>query len=286
MALAAVIYLGWAAATWFHARLGVAGLALVGGWLIAWQGSLQHETIHGHPTPSAALNRAIGFAPLSLWLPYGVYRRSHIAHHASEALTHPAADPESRYRLAPTTALARAEIFAAPLHASLLGRLTIGPVFEVLGFWAAEARRLARGDRAAWRDWSAHALGVALILLWLHACGLGLVRYVLTFVYPGLALSLLRSFAEHRADADPRRRIAVVEAAPVLGLLFLNNNLHAAHHLRPGLAWWRLPAFYRANRSALLAGGGRPCLSRLCGGCPSLRLPRPRSLGQARCSFA
>ena len=41
-----------------------------------------------------------------------------------------------------------------------------------------------------------------------------------------------------------------------LSLMFLNNNLHALHHAEPGLAWYRLPARYRARRQELLAGNG------------------------------
>ena len=43
---------------------------------------------------------------------------------------------------------------------------------------------------------------------------------------------------------------------PVLGLLFLHNNLHALHHARPGLAWYRLPQTYRQVRSTLLEENG------------------------------
>jgi len=31
------------------------------------------------------------------------------------------------------------------------------------------------------------------------------------------------------------------------GRLILNFNLHGAHHLRPGLAWWRLPGYHRQS---------------------------------------
>jgi fatty acid desaturase len=46
------------------------------------------------------------------------------------------------------------------------------------------------------------------------------------------------------------------EAGPLLSLLYLNNNLHAAHHEAPGLAWYELPAYYRAHRAELLARNG------------------------------
>jgi fatty acid desaturase len=65
----------------------------------------------------------------------------------------------------------------------------------------------------------------------------------------------LRSFAEHRAAGRPAARIATVERAPILGLLFLFNNLHAVHHRWPSLAWYRIPARYRAYRGQLAAEG-------------------------------
>ena len=47
-----------------------------------------------------------------------------------------------------------------------------------------------------------------------------------------------------------------VERAGPLALLYLNNNLHAAHHRAPGLAWYRLPAFHRRHRAVLVADNG------------------------------
>jgi fatty acid desaturase len=70
--------------------------------------------------------------------------------------------------------------------------------------------------------------------------------YAVAVAWPGVALSLLRSFAEHRAPrvAGQGATAAVVQA-PLMGLLFLNNNLHTAHHRRPALAWYRLPRAFR-----------------------------------------
>jgi fatty acid desaturase len=95
--LAVFIYGGWALLTFFHAQLPTALAALLGAWLIAWHSSLQHELLHGHPTSCSHLNHAIGFIPLSLWLPYNVYRSSHLAHHRAETLTDPLNDLESYY---------------------------------------------------------------------------------------------------------------------------------------------------------------------------------------------
>ena len=253
LAVAAAVLGGWLAATGGHAALPGLALALVGGWLVAWHGSLQHETIHGHPTGWHGIDAAIGSVPLALWLPYAVYRRSHIAHHATPAITDPFDDPESRYLAWTSGRLARS---AARVEATLIGRLLVGPLLTVMRFGAAEAVRAVREPGGWARDWVPHLIGVAAVLLWLDHVGLGIGQYLVCFVYPGTALTLLRSFVEHRADHDPARRVALVERAGPLALLYLHNNLHAAHHAAPGLPWYRLPAFHRAHRDRLVAENG------------------------------
>jgi len=252
--VAAAIYGGWIAATLVHDRLSPWILPLVGGWLLAWHGSLQHETIHGHPTPWRWANTLLAFAPLNLWLPYQRYRQTHQAHHAAEHLTEPGSDPESRYLSGAAGGLRR---WVARASATLLGRLTLGPLIEIAGFLAAEIRAVAADEAGVRRAWAIHLAAVAGVLFWLIAvCRFSLSGYVAAFVYPGCALSLLRSFAEHRADPVAARRIAVVERAPILGLLFLNNNLHAAHHAFPHASWRRLPGLYAQHRESLLSDNG------------------------------
>jgi fatty acid desaturase len=253
LVVAAAIYGGWLAATYWHDAIPVPLLAVAGGWLIAWHGSLQHETIHGHPTGSRRVNAAIGFPPLALWLPYAIYARSHVAHHRSPAISDPLHDPESRY----VTHARGVAGMAARAQATLLGRLLLGPPIAVLTLLVEERLRARRAPVAVLRDWVPHFLAVALVAEWLAWARFGIGHYILLFVYPGMALTLLRSFAEHRADLSAPGRAATVERARILGLLYLNNNLHAAHHDRPDLAWYRLPAHYRTNR-ARLTGDARP----------------------------
>jgi fatty acid desaturase len=245
--LAAAIYGGWLALTWFHAALPGVVLFAAGGWISAWHNSLQHETIHGHPTRSRLINTAIGWPPINLWLPYEIYHRSHVKHHATRHTTDPFDDPESKYVAREGTLLWRSE----RVQQTLAGRLVLGPLIVVVRFMLEELARLPREPAAFARDWVPHAAGVAAVLVWLDWCGLGLGTYLLCFVYPGSALSLLRSHAEHRADPDPARRAATVERAGPLALLFLNNNLHAAHHARPDLAWYRLPRFHAERRDTV-----------------------------------
>jgi len=230
----------------------------LGAWFTAWQASLQHEIIHGHPTRSRRVNRLIGCWPLLLWLPFEVYRMSHLVHHRDERLTDPLDDPESHYWTPEQWAevgFVRRRIIRA--NATLLGRVTIGPAWSMGRYLAREAVALIRGDRLRRRIWAEHAVLVALVVAWLVlVCDMNLWIYFVAFVYPGTALMLVRSFAEHRAESDIDERTAIVENAPVLGLLFLYNNLHAVHHERPGLPWYRIPGWYRAHRDRLVAENG------------------------------
>jgi len=253
MAIATLIYGGWLALTWWHAAMPAPVILVAGGWLVAWHGSLQHETIHGHPTRWRVVNAAIGAVPLSLWLPYGLYRDSHVAHHRSPHITDPLDDPESRY----VASSRGVRHVAARVQATLLGRLLFGPFLAVLALVADEGRRLARQPGRVARDWLPHLALVMPIVAWLEWTGFGTLRYLLLVVYPGLSLTLLRSFAEHRANLPGPSRAATVERAGPLGLLYLNNHLHTAHHDRPDLAWYRLPAHQRRHHARLSAQAGR-----------------------------
>ena len=113
------------------------------------------------------------------------------------------------------------------------------------------------GDRGLLRTWSVHIVAAGLVSTWIvGVCGMSLGLYVLAFALPGTSLMLIRSFCEHRAEADFDRRTAVVDGQGPFALLFLNNNLHAAHHEHPQLAWYALPAYWRQHRGRLLAANG------------------------------
>jgi len=226
--------------------------------LLAWYGSLQHETIHGHPTPWRRINALIGGLPFSLWIPYAVYRETHLRHHrhAGRRLTGATDDPESFYlppgHLARVGRVRRAILLA---NCTLAGRLVIGPAIAIGAFWLSEARRL-RSDRSHLLMWCRHLVGVAAVLAWtVVVCDVPLLVYVLLVVYPSVSLTHLRSFAEHHADDDSHLRTNVVEAHPAWALLFLNNNLHIAHHAHPDRPWHALPRVWRQMRPAMTDAG-------------------------------
>ncbi|MBV9740830.1 MAG: fatty acid desaturase [Hyphomicrobiales bacterium] len=256
--LAATIYGGWLTLTWFQAALPWWILCPCGAWLVAWQGSLQHEVLHGHPTRWRRFNRLLALPALSLWLPYESYRVSHLMHHRDERLTDPLDDPESYYWTKGLWgSLNRVWHPLLKLQTTLAGRLLVGPAWVVPRFLIKQVQALWRGSPVAHRAWRSHLLPLALMLSWLvFVCQMNLAFYVFGIVYPAVSLALLRSFAEHRAASDVFERTAIVENAPILGLLYLYNNLHAAHHARPTLPWYEIPAWYRENREGLIAANG------------------------------
>jgi fatty acid desaturase len=259
LAVGLTIYLGFVAVTWFFNELPLLVAAPFASLLLAWQSSFQHETIHGHPTPSRPVNAVFGWPPLSLWLPYEVYRDTHLRHHRCKGarLTRPSEDPESHYLPPGALAVAGKAIYAIFwFNRTLLGRLMLGPLISVFRFWKTDIRRLQAGESARLWVWSRHAISVAIVLFWVVGmCRIPMGLYVLTIIYPSIALGQLRSYGEHRAHADPRLRTNVVETNPALSLLFLNNNLHIAHHAKPGMPWYELPNAWKAMKQDAIDNG-------------------------------
>jgi fatty acid desaturase len=212
---------------------------ILAGLAIAQYSSLQHEVLHGHPFRNQRLNEALATPALTLTVPYGRFRDTHLAHHHDPILTDPYDDPETNF--VDPAVWNRMPSWAKTLlslNNTLLGRMVIGPILGNALWLVGEARLLAAGDRDVRRDWSLHMLGLVPVVAWLGSqrCHGGAIR----------------TFLEHRAHEVARARTVVVEDRGPLALLFLNNNLHVVHHMHPNVAWYRLPALYRANRAHYL----------------------------------
>lgn len=247
--VAIVAVVGWHAVIPWWAS--VPALALLGGLHF----SLQHEAIHGHPTVWPRVNTALVGVPLALWCPYPLYRDSHLAHHASD-LTMPGIDPESYYVSASDWDRAGPlRRTALRLNHTLAGRLLLGPwlVLASAGRDAGGALRTARGRRI----WGVHmALAGLTVGLAVGVAGLPWWEYLFGLVWGGTAVTLLRSFAEHRAVTGSRS--AVIVSNRFVALIFLNNNLHHTHHTRPDVPWYRLPELHLrlGSDDAARAGAG------------------------------
>jgi fatty acid desaturase len=138
-----------------------------------------------------------------------------------------------------------------------MGRFLIGPLLAISSAWWQLATTPWRRDFTYLGDWLVHLLLLLPMLWWANAvAGLTPLHYLLGIAYPALGLAMLRSFYEHRPAALPAHRIVINEAAWPWRLLYLNNNYHAVHHAHPGLAWYRIPAAYRADRDGYLQRNG------------------------------
>ncbi len=252
--LIATTYATLAALIWFHASLPFWVIIPVAGYLVALHGSLQHESVHGHPTRNPVLNEALVFINFSLWFPYRRYKRLHLVHHNDEHLTHPALDPESLYMLPEDWARLSGPLkLIYTLNNTLAGRMLMGPFIATMRFWSDDLPKVIRGEPGIRMAWALHAAACAITLAYaVGACGMPLWQYLVMFAWPGISFSLVRSFCEHQAVADIGERTIVVESATPLSLMFLNNNLHIAHHAQPRMAWYDLPAYYRSRRKELL----------------------------------
>jgi len=255
--LAVAVYVGWAALVFGHDALPAYLFFPLAAYLTALHTSLQHESIHALYNWPQWLRNLIAFPPLGLVFPYPLYRKLHKIHHRDARVTDPIDDPESFYvtpeRWRRVGSLGRALLLA---HQTLAGRMVLGPVLAVYGLVATEGPKLLRLDGEAVRTWGVHALLIAILFAVVEAAGLAWWIYVLCFAWPGLMLTLLRSFAEHRSADEPQARTAIVESGNFFGLLYLFNNLHVVHHRDPAMPWYEIPAFYRENRDRLAAENG------------------------------
>ena len=224
-------------------------------WCAAWQASLQHEVIHGHPTPWPWVNRLIAGPPLLLFMPFDRYRDSHLAHHIDERLTDPLDDPESWYVTAERWRRAsRPERALRKVMNTFAGRIVFGPLWIIGQSAVTDGRDLLAGRRIF--ALSSHALQLSVCAVTLVWAGVPMSGYLLLVVWPATGLMLVRSFAEHRPSPVSAHRSVIVEHGGVLGVLYLSNNLHALHHERPGLSWYLLRRVFRDGRQGIFARNG------------------------------
>ena len=220
---------------------------------VAWHSSIQHEALHGHPFRDPRLNAALVFPALGLFVPYGRFRDTHLAHHLDAVLTDPYDDPETNY-LDPAVwdRLPGWQRRVLSFNNTLLGRLVVGPAVGMACFVAADLRAIRGGDRRVLDGWLWHVPAVALAALWVWWAPLPVWAWLLA-CYVGLSLLKIRTFLEHQAHERVRGRTVVIEDRGPLAWLFLNNNYHVVHHMHPRVPWYRLPGLSAANRERYLA---------------------------------
>lgn len=247
LALLAVTASAWMLLIGNYSDLGAWVICPLAAITVTMQSSLQHEVLHGHPTRNPALNEALVYCSIGLFIPYRRFKSLHLRHHNNDRLTDPYDDPETFY-------LAWREWDRLPvvikavlkLNNTLLGRLVIGPAVSLIGFYGSELKMLLAGDTVVRRAWLHHFAGLVPVVLFVTLVGgMPVWLYALAVAYPGMSLLMLRTYAEHRAHEHAEARSVIVEFCPIFSLLFLNNNLHVVHHAHPRTPWYQLPAIYR-----------------------------------------
>jgi len=223
----------------------------------ALHGSMCHELIHGHPTRISSLNALLGSAPLTLFLPYPIYRESHLQHHHDENITLPGKDPESYYCSASEYRLKTrlGKIFAW-INMTIVGRLLFNPMIEIHGLGKQAIKAVKMTDINSLKVWAIHLVSVGLLMLlitqyfnipWWH---------YLLIAYFANSLTRIRSFYEHRARTTISERTVLMEPTLFFRILFLNLNYHLAHHENPSIPWYQLGRYYQAHRSDLISRSG------------------------------
>lgn len=256
--LGVVLYSFWFALTWWHDAVHPLILFVLGGYVVQWHFSLQHESIHAMRNWPAWLRTVFVWPPLGLWMPYPVYHRSHSTHHVNFFITHPTRDTESYYQLQSAWPPSnKAYRYLVILNQTLAFRLVFGPFLRLWKLGRKEIGRIVSGDYSNLLHWVIHVVSVSVILWWVvSVCQMPLWKYLVFFAWPGMSLGMLRTFIEHRWGAKPMERVAIVESNTIMGILFLYNNLHLVHHRQPTLPWYKIGKRFIQNRDELLSTNG------------------------------
>lgn len=229
------------------------GLWAVLGWpalvlALVLHSSLSHEILHGRPFGKGVAGTVAGLLQPGLFIPYLRFKRLHLAHHQDSRLTDPYDDPETCY-LDPSVWQGLAAWQQKLLLAgnTLAGRMVLGPALGIWGMLRDDIARIRAGERQVALDWALHVPGCALVLALVLKAPMTLGTYLLA-CYAAMSVLKIRTFLEHRAHEHTAARTVIIKGQCLLSFLFLNNSFHLVHHMYPEVAWYRLPALYRAQK--------------------------------------
>ena len=238
----------WAAQLWLPLGMVLTIVAL------ALHSSLSHEVLHGHPFENKALNAALVFPAIGVFVPYLRFKDTHLDHHLDSKLTDPYDDPESNYLYAEDwQTLPKWRQNMLLFNNTLVGRLLVGPLVGQVCFMTCDLRAIVAGDRRVLAGWLWHVPAVMVVVWWMSANGAMPVWAYLFCAYAALSILKIRTFLEHQAHERARGRTVIIEDRGPLAWIFLNNNLHVVHHMHPKMPWYRLPGLFRSNRERYLS---------------------------------
>ena len=247
LALFLLTYTGWLGFTALHAQLPTILVCVLLILFVTLHSSLQHEVIHGHPTPWTTVNLALAFPPLGLAVAYQQYELRHLQHHRNWLITDPFDDSES-YFFPRKRWLSLHSVIQRLLNFNntLVGRLLIGPAIMLVRMFGSEFGR-SKTCKDTRNSWLLHFSSAVLVIGWLLLVDFSVLLYLLAVAYPALSMLMLRSYSEHLPEENIELRSAIIKSNWLMQLLYLNNNYHRVHHDHPEVAWYRLPALYRRD---------------------------------------
>jgi fatty acid desaturase len=207
---------------------------------------LMHEAAHKLLFSNKRLNDVIGtwLIAFPAFVPIGLYRRSHFAHHREEF------GPDE-----PDSAFYR----GYPCAPRDLRRRLLRDAVGISGWKNFKVLLLSATKRRSARlAWSILGTQVALAtLLWLvtGAWWAWVVFWWLPWMTQWRVLNRLRAIAEHGGmRASPDRRLTTHDVRQTwlarVWLVPYNTGWHLAHHVDMGVPWFHLPAYDRELRDA------------------------------------
>ena len=193
--VAFAIYASWIVLLSLHHMIPWWLLAVAGGYVIQWHFSLQHEAIHAMRGLPKWLRIALVYPPIGGWLPFELYRRSHLQHHQNGYLTYPRHDTESYYHEREDWEkygqVCRGLLI---VNQTFIGRLFVGPVLRTPQLYWKEGCKIVSRDTANVGIWLRHLVAFALVLL-----AVTVIFDMEVWVYfanPGLVFGMVRGYIE------------------------------------------------------------------------------------------
>lgn len=225
-----------------------APVAFISNMLAAYLGfTVMHEAAHGNIRSQQHLRgteTALGWiCGLLLTVPFSVFRRLHLTHHAFT--NDPEKDPD--YWVAAT----------APWLIGLRSASIIA------GYYYHFAKHFPRAANARERRYQWQSLGgfaFVYLITGLGVYGLGLGPVLILYWGPALAASALLAFAfnwlpHHPHSEQGKYRHTRIFDRVWLTPVLLAQNYHLIHHLHPGLPFYQYPRVYRLLQAELRQAG-------------------------------
>ncbi len=240
-----IVYAGWFLLILNHENINAFLLTIGLCLLVILYASLQHEVIHGHPTPWLTFNHSLVFLSLGLIVPFNCFKESHLLHHRNRYLTDPYDDPESYFMSQRDWSECSPSVKAIlKLNNYLLVRLIFGPLIMIVRMLKSDYQ-LSKQYKRIKSAWIQHLISLTLVISILCLTNFPILLYIFGVAYPASSILMLRSYIEHTPEEEIRNRSAIIKSNKIMQLLYLNNNFHRVHHDYPDIAWYKLPKLFR-----------------------------------------